>query len=129
MFRNFLKRQKRLLNGSKNIISNKKIALKYAEELKKRGVSPKVIILYGSYAKGKATSYSDIDLVIISPDLRRFKPIQRLEFLSRATLNIDKPLEVLGYTPKEIPKKKGKSIFWDEITKSGKTVYASQKIA
>ncbi len=103
----------------------KHTAIRFARAIKSQGVPVAKLIIFGSYAKGKASSYSDIDLVIISSDLKRFKPIKRLEFLSRATINIDEPLEVLGYTPGEVADKKGKSIFWDEITKSGKIVYSS----
>lgn len=101
----------------------KNIVRQYVEELKKKGVRTEKVILYGSYSKGTAKSYSDIDLVIISQDLAKWPPIERLQMLSRATLRISAPLEVLGYTPQEILEHGDESIFWEEISKTGKEIY------
>jgi len=38
--------------------------------LKKKKMMDKVVILYGSYAKGKQKEYSDIDTAIVSQHLR-----------------------------------------------------------
>ncbi|MBI5299693.1 MAG: nucleotidyltransferase domain-containing protein [Deltaproteobacteria bacterium] len=81
------------------------------------------VILYGSYAKGTARAFSDVDLVVISSDLAKWAPIERLQMLSRATINVDAPLEVLGYTPEEIAANGDDSIFWEEISKTGKEIY------
>ncbi len=96
---------------------------KYVGELEKIGIYPERIILYGSYAKGRAKPYSDIDLVVIAKDLERWPGIERLQVLSIATLHVDAPLEVLGYTPKEIQEHGSESIFWEEISRSGKEIY------
>lgn len=96
---------------------------RYIKELEKQGVCVERVILYGSYAKGKAKPYSDIDLVVISKDLVKWPPIERLQMLSRATLPIEAPLEVLGYTPQEIEEHGDESIFWEEISKTGKEIY------
>ena len=104
-------------------IDLKEIIKKYVQELKKRGIKPEQIILYGSYAKGKPHKGSDIDLVIVSSDLSKMHPLKELEFLSLATKNINAPIEALGYTPEEIKKKGSDSIFWDIIQKTGKVVY------
>ena len=103
----------------------KRVIKQYIEQLTKIGIHPERIILYGSYAKGTAKPYSDIDLVIISKDLEKWPGIERLQFLSRATLYVDAPLEVLGYTPKEIKDHGDESIFWEEISKTGKEIYKS----
>lgn len=81
------------------------------------------VILYGSYATNNAHEASDIDLVIISSDLKKFPPLKRLEFLSAISWQLPEPFEILGYTPEEIKDKEGKSIFWDEILATGKTIY------
>lgn len=105
-------------------LSKVKTAVKqYVLELKNYGIKPTSIILYGSYASGTATEASDIDIVVISSDLSRWRPLERLKILSRATLNIDAPLEVLGYTPKEIKEKASDSIFWGEISQTGREIY------
>lgn len=81
------------------------------------------MILYGSYAKGHPKPYSDIDLVVISPDLVRFAPLKRQELLARLTIDIDAPLEVIGYTPKEF-KKANNTIFGQIIHETGKLLYS-----
>ena len=66
---------------------------------------------------------SDVDLMVISYDLKRYDFPERLGVLSRATLNVPAPLEVIGYTPEELKGKEGKSIFWDEIRNTGQVIY------
>ncbi|MEK6775631.1 MAG: nucleotidyltransferase domain-containing protein [bacterium] len=39
---------------------------RYIEELKKRNIEVVAVYLYGSYAKGKATEWSDIDVAILT---------------------------------------------------------------
>lgn len=95
----------------------------YIKTLESMGVHVEKVILYGSQATGHARPDSDIDIVIISKDLARFNFPERLGFLSRATLKIHGPLEVIGYTPDEVRGKEGKSIFWDEICENGREVY------
>ncbi len=95
----------------------------YVKILESQGVHVEKVILFGSYASGTHREDSDVDLVIISRDLSRFSPPERLSFLSRATLNIPAPLEVLGYTPEEVKGKEGKSIFWDEICRNSVVAY------
>lgn len=99
--------------------------ISYVNILESQGIHVEKAILFGSYASGHPRDDSDIDLVIISPDLDRFSPPERLSFLSRATLHISDPLEVLGYTPEEVKGKEGKSIFWDEICRNSVVAYHS----
>lgn len=108
---------------AKKIFDVKTIVIQYTKVLEKLGIHVEAVILYGSYAAGVPRDESDIDLVVISKDLERFNFPERLSFLSRATLHIDAPLEVIGYTPDEIKGKAGESIFWDEIRTKGKSMY------
>jgi len=101
----------------------KELVSDYIESLEQQGVMVERAILYGSYAKGTASPNSDIDLVIISADLERWAPIERLQMLSRATWAVRAPLEVLGYTPDEIVRHGDESIFWEEINSYGKEIY------
>jgi predicted nucleotidyltransferase len=101
------------------------IVSRYVAELKRNGISPKKVILFGSYARGDATPLSDIDLVIISDDLAKWPAIKRIEMLSRLTACVDAPLDVLGYTPDEITRGGKDSIIWSEITRHGKTLVAA----
>lgn len=59
------------------------------------------VILFGSYASGNATEFSDIDLAIVSPDFRGRPEMEILQDLSRKTMSIDTSLEVLAFTPEE----------------------------
>ncbi len=106
-----------------NLSTIKKLISDYIKELENYGVRVEKVILYGSCARGTATKYSDIDIVIISKSLARWKPIERLQMLSRATENVDAPLEVIGYTPQEIKRRGKRSIFWDEITRDGVEIF------
>jgi len=102
-----------------------KIISLYVAELRRHGIHPREVILYGSYARGEATSLSDIDLVIISEDLSRWPSLERLEMLSRLAACVDAPLEVLGYTPAEIAQSGKDSILWSEITRHGRNIKAA----
>lgn len=94
----------------------------YKDELNRHKIRIVKMILYGSYARGKASSYSDIDLIIVSPDLARFRPLERQELLAQWTMSIDAPLEVIGYTPKEF-KGSRSTIFGQIICQTGKLLY------
>ena len=107
----------------KSISEIKKIIKDYSYELKQQNIRITKIILYGSYAKGHPKPYSDIDLVIISPDLARFSPLKRQEFLAELTMNIDAPLEVIGYTPEEF-KKSTHTVFGQIIQETGKPIHS-----
>lgn len=95
----------------------KKILKDYRVELKKHGVRVTKMLLYGSYARGNPKPYSDIDVVVISPDLAKYTPLKRQEFLAVRTIPINAPLEVIGYTPKEFRFSKG-TIFGQILKKT-----------
>lgn len=98
-----------------------KIITEYINELEKKITVTKAI-LYGSFAYGQPHVGSDIDLVIISPDFVRMKPLERLEFLSLATRRNRAPIEAIGYTPEEFAQAEN-YIFLDYIVKNGQSVY------
>lgn len=102
-----------------------RIVALYVAELAKHGIRARKVILFGSYARGTATSLSDIDLVIISEDLAKWPPLERLEMLSRLTAPTHAPIEVLGYTPEEIARAGAESILWGEIERHGKVLIAA----
>lgn len=107
----------------KKISEIRKIICNYISVLEKENISIERVILYGSYASGTARPDSDIDLVVISRDFDAIPVIDRLQLLSRLTLRVGAPLEVLGYSPKEIRASKKNSIFWEEITSTGREIY------
>ena len=99
----------------------KTILRRYKSELSKDRVRVTRMLLYGSYARGKAHPYSDIDVIVISPDLKRFSALKRQEYLAVKTMCVDAPLEVIGYTPEEF-KKSSNSIFGEIIRQTGKSI-------
>ncbi|MFH1874429.1 MAG: nucleotidyltransferase domain-containing protein [Pseudomonadota bacterium] len=101
----------------------KKIVEKLSTLLEKQGIHIEQVILYGSWAVNRQNESSDIDLVIISKDLKRFTYLERLEFLSIISWKLPAPLEIIGYTPEEIKNKGPDSIFWEEIQATGKVIY------
>lgn len=103
----------------KSIFEVKRVVREYRDELRRHNIRITKIILYGSYAKGHPKPYSDIDLVVVSPDLAKFSPLKRQELLAELTMNIDAPLEVIGYTPHEF-KKSNHTIFGQIIRETGK---------
>lgn len=106
----------------KSISEIRKLVREYKEELRRHNIHITKAILYGSYAKGHPKPYSDIDLVVVSPDLARFPLLRRQELLAELTMNIDAPLEVIGYTPKEF-KKSNHTIFGQIIQETGKLLH------
>lgn len=105
----------------KTISEVKRVIKEYSHALNQHHIRITKIILYGSYAKGHPKPYSDIDLVIVSPDLARFSSLKRQELLAELTMNIDAPLEVIGYTPEEF-KKASHTIFGQIIQETGKPI-------
>ena len=98
-----------------NIINN------YVSKLKQR-INVEQIILYGSYAKGNANEWSDIDLYIISNDL----PENELKGTNGFQLDclvgrFDPRLEVLGINPNQLKDPIEKS-FFEEVKTTGKSI-------
>ncbi len=106
----------------KSIFEIKKIFQEYKNVLSHHHIHVTRAILYGSYARGNPKFYSDIDLIVVSPDFNRLSPLKRQELLAQLAINIDAPLEILGYTPQEL-KKSGHTIFGQIIRETGKPLF------
>jgi len=91
------------------------------EELK-----PEKIVLFGSYAYGKPTPHSDVDLLVViktsdSPKERSWK-------VSRLLLPRPFPVDILVKTPKEVNAAlKSGDFFLKEILTRGKVLYERSK--
>lgn len=75
----------------------------YLKELKK-SIKPQEVIVFGSFAKGRATSESDLDLVVISPDFAGCSFDERFSLLVKARLHPKTrkiAMDIFGYTPEE----------------------------
>jgi len=91
----------------------KAIIKRYEEELRKLGIRPQKVILYGSYARGIPREDSDIDLIVISEDFKNMNLRERLETLGLASGRVFEPIEAVGYTEEEVKDTKG--TFLEEI--------------
>lgn len=71
---------------------------RYIEELKKNGIKIRGAIIFGSFAKGTAKEWSDIDVALGSPDFTgdRFEDHRRITPLRR---NINRRIEPLPFRP------------------------------
>lgn len=89
----------------------------YQRQLEKMGIHCEKVLLYGSYAQGKQQEGSDIDLVVISDDWKKYSRLERLELLGIAAARILQPIQAVGFTPEEI---RGEDIlpFWQEIIRT-----------
>lgn len=75
-----------------------KIINQYLSLLKENGINVQDAILFGSYARGKASKWSDIDLALISDAFEgvRFKDRNKIR---RITISVSTDLEVLPFRP------------------------------
>ena len=86
------------------------------------GYNPDKIILFGSYATGKPTEDSDLDLMVIkATDLPRpQRTVQVRKMLYGAMV----PIDLIVYTPQEIAESKDNIFsFVSEVLNTGKTLY------
>lgn len=82
---------------------------------------PEKIIAFGSTVSGNVNEDSDIDLLVIKNDQRRF--IDRIGDVANMFEHI-LPVDILVYTPKEIDTlKKWNDPFIKNILSEGKTLY------
>ena len=86
------------------------------------GYNPEKIILFGSYAEGRPSKNSDVDLFVIKdselPRPQRTMQLRKMLFGSKI------PMDVIVYTPNEVESEKDeKYSFVYEVLNSGKTVY------
>lgn len=69
------------------------------EALLKKNIRADKVILYGSYAEGKNTEYSDIDIAVVSDDVGKDR-IEEKMLLFRLGSRIDPRLEAIPLTPR-----------------------------
>ena len=86
----------------------------------KKGMSPEKIILFGSYALGKSTPESDLDLLVIK---NTSIPYHERLIEARRLLRTTIPIDLLVLTPQELTKNSKDNPFISEILSSGQTVY------
>lgn len=85
-----------------------------------KSTNPQKIILFGSYAYGKPTKDSDLDLlVVVDTDKSFHERIQQLRLL----LPKDRPIDLIVLTPKEYKNAKAVNPLVAEIDSKGKILY------
>jgi predicted nucleotidyltransferase len=66
---------------------------RYLAALPSRGIHPRRAVLFGSFARGHAGEYSDIDLIVIAPEFDGPRDIAIVEQLWQATATADDRIE------------------------------------
>jgi len=79
------------------------------------------VILFGSWARGEGGADSDIDFIILSPDFKKMKFMERLIWLSkmRGEEFMSPGMDIFGYTPEEFKKLSRESVVLAEAKKEG----------
>jgi hypothetical protein len=82
---------------------------------------PKLVILFGSRARGDYLKDSDYDLIIVS---ERFKNFDFRERIVKVYELVDRPvrLDVLCYTPEEFERKKNQICIVKKAVEEGKVL-------
>ena len=84
-----------------NIPNNiQRIISQYLASLKEHGFQIQEAILFGSYARGNANQWSDIDLAIVSNEFEgvRFTDKNKIR---KITISISSDLEILPFNPQD----------------------------
>jgi predicted nucleotidyltransferase len=93
---------------------------------KLRSLDPEKIILFGSYAKGKSTPDSDVDLLIIKRTNK--KPVERVGEVLKIVWGNVPHIQPYVLTPAEFGKAiaERKYFLTKEILKHGKVIYEKE---
>jgi predicted nucleotidyltransferase len=68
----------------------------YLAELPARGIHASRAVLFGSYARGDANTWSDIDLVVIAPEFDGCRDLPLVQALWRARAQADVRIEPIA---------------------------------
>lgn len=80
------------------------------------------VILFGSYAAGTPSKYSDIDLAVISPDFEKYDLDLKADLFSNIKLNCNSDVEIHPFTEKAL-KNARPTNFLGHILKTGTVIY------
>ena len=93
-----------------------KIVKRYTAKLKAKKYPFSAVYLFGSYAKGKANRWSDIDVAIISDKLKKDWN-KNEDILWKYTVGVDYRIEPIGFTIKDFQDNSNPMVY--EIKKTG----------
>jgi predicted nucleotidyltransferase len=71
---------------------------KFIEKIKENGIPISSAYLFGSYAQGKGSKWSDIDVAIISPGISYDRLEERIR-LMKLSLTVDSRIEPVPFRP------------------------------
>ncbi len=85
------------------------------------------IILFGSYAKGLAHEYSDIDIAVVSPELDKNKSrYENVREIKKKSKLIEPGLQLFAFPTETFTNEEGiQRLFIREIKKTGQVIYQS----
>src|SRR5947199_6483210 len=93
---------------------------RYARAIAKH-FKPNMIVLFGSYAYGKPTPHSDVDLLVVMPTRNQIEQAVRID---EAIDERGFPLDLIVRTPRELTKAlRGGDWFMQDIVARGKVLY------
>lgn len=75
--------------------------LKVFTQRVKKDLQADKVILFGSYASGKANDYSDVDVVVLSKVFAKVPKEERLDLLYPMTKGLSPDIHPFGYTKEE----------------------------
>lgn len=85
------------------------------------------MVLFGSYAWGTPHAFSDIDLLIVSPDFRSDRYLETIEFLSDVAVDVGGVS--LRISPRPVSSARfdnaGPTSILDEIRREGRVIFES----
>lgn len=76
-------------------------SLKIFNSRVKKAFNPEKVLLFGSYASGKAGDYSDVDVLVVSKKFASVPSEDRLDILYELTSDLYPDFHVFGLTPEE----------------------------
>ena len=85
------------------------VVKRYLASLPALGIHACRAVLFGSYVRGKANEYSDIDLVVIAPEFDGYREISLIKALWRATVT-DSRIEPIPCGEQEWETEQGRPI-------------------
>lgn len=93
---------------------------KFLNMVSNSGLHIERAIIFGSYAKGKAGKWSDIDVALVSKDFTGVRFYDRKK-LNRCLIKIDSRIETHPFRPEDFTRD---NLFVDQILKDGIEIYA-----
>jgi len=90
--------------------------------LESKGIRIHKLILFGSYAQGKAAEGSDIDVLVISDDFSGKNYWARIDILADAIYDVFDPIEAVALTIEEW--EKGESVIVD-YAREGEVIFST----